>query len=160
MAGSRIDNDTQLARARRWRVVWSVMALLSLAAFVGTWGWRGGILDSQSRGVWVGNGVLCIGYNGDLGTDSFWQADPYPVDHAGWRPVRYAGATWNYVGFPLWQPIAIAAPLWAYCHGYVRGARRSDPSRCRHCGYSLRGLASDAAGARRCPECGRNEQSV
>ncbi|MFN0137152.1 MAG: hypothetical protein ACKVS9_13660 [Phycisphaerae bacterium] len=149
-------DDPSLRRARRWRKTWIVLVSLSLTAFAATWGWRGGLLDSQSRGVWIGNGVLCVGYNLDLGTQPFWEHDPYPVDHGGWRPVRYAGTTWNYVGFPLWQPIAIFAPLWAYCHGFIRGSRQSDPSRCKNCGYSLRGLIATTTGERRCPECGES----
>lgn len=141
--------------ARRWRRLWLALFLLLIAAFGVSWGRRVSLFFPEAFGLWLDNGVLFVGFSEDIGSVPGFnlEPDPYGSGFAGWRPVRYSGVNWNYIGFPLWQPIVLLGICAAYCHGFIAGVRWGDPSRCFKCGYSLRGLPVET-GTVRCPECG------
>jgi hypothetical protein len=69
-----------------------------------------------------------------------------------WLPSGRVGAGWVEIGVPYWMPLApMLAFAVSFWYGEIRRRwRRAKAGLCRRCGYSRRGLASDA----KCPECG------
>ena len=109
--------------------------------------------------VRVEGGTLDVGYEADPRADPLWsvvvERSYYPsLGASAWRPFRVSGVYGSALVIPLWQPFVLLVALAAYSHGFLRGRRKTDPSRCANCGYSLRGLPA-ADGIRTCPECGR-----
>lgn len=146
---------------RRIRILAGVGLLLTLATFVVSGRLR---VEWLLPGNWfarIEGGTFDVGYVVDPYVQPVWsvivERSYYPsLGGVSWRPFRAAGSAGSAIVIPLWQPLLLLAGIFAYAHGYLRGCRRSDPTRCADCGYALRGLPQ-TDGLRICPECGRRQ---
>lgn len=96
--------------------------------------------------------------------------DSRGVRSSGWSVLRNSQYTFDYFLAPAWRRgnretrvilpywpflLALAAP-WFILHRKARRRRRHVRAGCcEHCGYNLKGLASD-----RCPECGQQHDRI
>lgn len=135
------------------RRIWGVgVALFFLMLFVASQDRRYSFATNNGYFVALRCSTLQVGWDNNIASGVVFDHDGLPFGANAWRPFRCAGAEWNLLIFPLWQPLMIAVACAAYLHGVVVAIRRRDLSRCARCGYSLLGLVA-VNGILRCPEC-------
>lgn len=85
----------------------------------------------------------------------YWNSYPigYLKDGVIWWPDwgHIPGSNVRIIAFPLWFLILMFAikPMWSFVAWYRRRRRIPGHIYCKHCGYDLHAITSDA-----CPECG------
>jgi hypothetical protein len=125
----------------------ALLMLASLRWYVSHYRIAGRAADGRPLGCGVGVSGMTLGIG-------WWDHEKHPLP-LGWALGRHDGTVWlmfrhwqrpyEYLGIPLWAPLAGAVAPWAIIAS--RDARRRRSGWCVRCGY-------DRAGATVCPECG------
>jgi len=141
--------------ALRWFL--TVLAVLSLCAWVFTWRWRLGVSVRMGDYVGIARGCFVMSYEyglawaEDAGEPRFWLDRVHP----NIQLLHWGSLEWGYPHSSI-AVFSLAVPLWALALAFGMPAawlwvkrRKLLPTDCQKCGYDLRGLASGT-----CPECG------